>query len=346
MAFKKPHKLKKGDKVAIVAPSSGICKICPEIYKNGLKTLKDLGLKVIEFPTTKKPFDFNYNNPKFRANDINNAFKDKSIKAIFTAIGGEDSNRILPFLDEKIIKNNPKIFMGFSDTTTLNTYFNQLGLVTFNGPSIFAGFSQAYALEPKFLEHIKDFLFNNHSSYDYFAYSYYSNGYPDWAKKENLGKVKKKYKHEGWRFLQGKGKFTGYLYGGCIEVLEFTKSTKYYPNLNFFKNKILFFETSENKPPIYQIRYFLRNYALQGVFDNASGIIFGRARGYSKKQKQELDKVILKVIRDEFKNTRIPIITNFDFGHTDPQLILPLGIKAEIDCSKKTVKLIEKVFRD
>jgi len=346
MKFKKPIKLNKRDKVAVIAPSSGLCKIFPHIYKNGIKTVTNLGLKVIEYPTTKKSFNFNYNNPKFRANDINNAFKDKSIKAIFTVIGGDDCNRILPFLDEKIIKNNPKIFMGFSDTATLNTYLNQLGLVTFNGPSIMAGFSQASYLEPKFLEHIKDILFNNYSSYNYFEYNKFSNGYLDWSEKENVGKTKKQIKNDGWKFLQGKGIFSGYLYGGCIEVLEFTKSTKYYPKLNFFKNKILFFETSEDKPSISQIRYFLRNYGLQGVFNNVSGIIFGRARDYNKKEKDELDKMIIQVVRDEFKNVKIPIITNFDFGHTDPQLILPLGIKAEINCSKKTVRLVEKVFLD
>lgn len=346
MKFKKPKVLKKGDKVAVLAPSSGLCKIFPDIYKNGLKFLRDLGLKVVEYPTTKKSFEFISNNPKFRANDINNAFKNKKIKAIFTVIGGDDCNRLLPYLNENIIKNNPKIFMGFSDTATLTTYFNKLGLVTFNGPSIMAGLSQVYDLEPRYLEHIKDILFNNHSSYEYFGYNKYVNGYLDWSKKENVGKVNKKIKNEGWKFIQGKGKFTGELYGGCIDALEFTKSTKYYPKLDFFKNKILFFETSEDKPSLDQIKYMLRNYGLQGVYDKISGIIFGRARDFTKKEKEELNNVILRIVRDEFKNKKIPIVTNFDVGHTDPQLILPLGIKTEIDCSKKTVKLIEKIFVD
>jgi muramoyltetrapeptide carboxypeptidase LdcA involved in peptidoglycan recycling len=344
MKYKKFEMSKVGDTVAVIAPSSGLCKVFPHIYKNGIKVLLDLGLKVVEYPTTKKSFDFISNNPKFRANDVNNAFKDKNIKAIFTVIGGNDCNRILPYLDETIIKNNPKIFMGFSDTATLNTYFNQLGLITFNGPSIMAGFSQMYDLEQKYLEHIKEILFNNNSSYQYFEYNKYVNGYLDWSKKENVGKVKNKIKNDGWIFLQGKGKFVGELYGGCIEVLEFTKSTKYFPKLNFFKNKILFFETSEDKPSLDQIKYMLRNYGLQGVFDKISGIIFGRARDFTKKEKDELNNVILKIVRDEFKNNKLPIITNFDIGHTDPQLILPLGIKTEIDCSKKTVKLVENIF--
>jgi muramoyltetrapeptide carboxypeptidase LdcA involved in peptidoglycan recycling len=346
MKYKKPHKLNIGDKVAVIAPSSGLSKVFPHVYKNGIETLKNLGLKVVEYPTTKKSFDFIYSNPKFRADDINNAFKDKSIKAIFTVIGGDDSNRLLSFLDTKTIIKNPKIFIGFSDTTTLNTYFNQLGLVTFNGPSIMAGFSQVNSLEPRYLKHIKEMLFENNSTYNYFEYNKYANGYLSWKEKENVGKTKKQIKNNGWKFLQGTGKFTGYLYGGCIEVLEFTKSTKYYPKSDFFKNKILFFETSEDKPSIDQIKYMLRNYGLQGIYNNISGIIFGRARDYSSEEKIELDKMILKIVKDEFKNNKIPIVTSFDFGHTDPQLILPLGIKAEIDCSKKSIRLIEKIYCD
>ena len=235
--------------------------------------------------------------------------------------------------------------MGFSDTTTLNIYFNQLGLVTFNGPSIMAGFSQAYAFENKFLEHVKDILFINPSSYEYFSYNKYSEGYADWGNKKNIGKIKKQFKNQGFKFLQGKGKVIGRLYGGCIEVLEFTKSTKYFPKLDFFNNKILFFETSEDVPSITQIKYILRNYYLMGIYNRINGIIFGRLRGYTKKQKQDFEKMVLKIFKDEFNNQKIPIITNFDIGHTDPQLIMPLGIKAEINCNKKQVRLIEKIYK-
>ena len=73
---------------------------------------------------------------------VTRTFADPEVKGIFTSIGGDDSVRILPYLDTKVIRENPKIFMGYSDTTTMNTYFNQLGLVTLNSPSIMAGFSQ------------------------------------------------------------------------------------------------------------------------------------------------------------------------------------------------------------
>ena len=114
MKFVKPKKLLKGDTVAIVSPSWGGPSIFPHVYESGLETIKRLGLKVKEYPSARKEADFLYANPEFRAKDINNAFEDSEVKAIFTSIGGDDSVRILPFLDANIIKKNPKIILGYS----------------------------------------------------------------------------------------------------------------------------------------------------------------------------------------------------------------------------------------
>ena len=78
-----------------------------------------------------------------------------------------------------------------------------------------------------------------------------------------------------------------------------------------------------------------------GLYDQISGIIFGRARDYTKQEKSELDRAIISIVTGEFGNKTMPIITNFDFGHTDPQVIMPLGVKAEINVAQKTVSLLE-----
>ena len=135
--------------------------------------------------------DYLWENPEFRANDINNAFADKKVKAIFTSIGGDDSVRILPYLDKKIIQNNPKIFLGYSDATTIHTYCNINGLVTFYGPSVMAGFSQMENLPPRFEKDAKNMLFTSSDSYVYQGYREHCEGYEDWSKNENVGKTKK-----------------------------------------------------------------------------------------------------------------------------------------------------------
>lgn len=342
----KPKKLQKGDTIAVVSPSWGGPSVFPHIYESGIKTLEILGLKVKEYPSARKEADYLYNNPEFRAKDINGAFADKEVKAIFISIGGDDSVRIMPFINTDVIWKNPKIIIGYSDTTTLLTYFNQLGLVTLHGPVIMAGFSQWDALGEKFQEHIKTILFENPENYEYKSYDSYTQGYSDWANKSNVGKVKSMSKNKGWDILQGNEKIQGELFGGCIEVLEFMKSTKFWPNDDFWNGKILFLETSEDKPTPDQVKWILRNYGMQGILNKISALLIGRPRDYSEEEKKSLNQNILGVVNTEFKNSNLPIITNMDFGHTDPQWILPLGIKAEIDCHTKKFKLIEKIFED
>ena len=110
-----------------------------------------------------------------------------------------------------------------------------------------------------------------------------------------------------------------------------------------FVKKILFFETSEDVPSPKQVVYFLRNYGVQGIYDKVSGLVFGRARGYSEEMNKELFEGIVSVVNKEFGSS-IPILANFDFGHTDPQYIMPLGINAEINPMKKTFRLTENIL--
>jgi len=202
----KPKKLQKGDTIAIISPSWGGPSVFPYVYESGIKVLENLGLKIKEYPSARKDADFIYNNPKFRAKDINDAFADSEIKAIFTSIGGDDSIRILPYINTELVKNNPKIFLGYSDITTMNSYFNQLGLVTLNGPSIMAGFSQWNFLGKDFQMHIKNILFENPKSYAYKKYDQFCHGYLDWSNKSNVGKTKLMIKNKGWNWLQGSTK--------------------------------------------------------------------------------------------------------------------------------------------
>jgi len=341
MIYKKPKKLHPGDLVAIISPSWGGPSLFPHIYEHGLKVINNWGLKIKEMPTARASVDYLWANPKIRANDINNAFKDKNIKAIISSIGGDDSVRILPFLDRHTIKENPKILLGFSDTTTLHVYCSINGLVTFYGPSIMAGFSQMGSLSLDFENHVKYMLFSNSNKYVYKGYKKHCEGYEDWSKKENTGKTKKLENNTPWQFIQGQKIAEGRLFGGCIEVLEFLKGTDFWPEREFWKNKVLFLETSENKPSITQVRDFLRNYGMQGILSRLSALLFGRARDYTKKEKYDLNDMIIKVVNKEFGLKKIPIVTEMDFGHTDPQFVLPLGVKVKIDCVAKEFCLTE-----
>jgi len=118
----------------------------------------------------------------------------------------------------------------------------------------------------------------------------------------------------------------GLLFGGCIEVLEFLKGTTYWPEEEFWNDKILFLETSEEKPSPRQVGYMLRNYGIQGVFSRIRGLLIARPKDYTLKEKDELKETVIKILMDEFHVTDIPIVFNVDFGHTDPKLIIVIKI--------------------
>jgi len=342
MEFIKPKKLRAGDKVAVVSPSWGGPSVCPHIYENGIKYLSDkLKLKVVECSTVRMSAEKLYKNPELRAKDINDAFANKDIKAIISTIGGDDSVRILKYLNKDIIINNPKIFLGYSDTTTLNVLLNTWGLVTFNGSSVMAGFSQADQFPVSWHTHIKTVLMENSKGYLYPTFRTFSNGYPDWSDKKNTGLVKTKLKSPPYNWLQGTNIVEGTLFGGNIEVLEFLKGTSYWPTESFWNGKLLFLETSEEVPSISSIKYMLRNYGVQGIFNKISGIMFGRARDYTNEMSKNLREMILNIVKNEFGKNNLLIVTDLDFGHTDPQWILPLGIKIKLDPQKKEIELLE-----
>ncbi|MFT4310231.1 MAG: hypothetical protein ACMXYC_01215 [Candidatus Woesearchaeota archaeon] len=207
-----------------------------------------------------------------------------------------------------------------------------------------AGFCQWESLPQQFHQHITDMLVQNPQTYTYKPFTHYAHGYLNWD--THTQQTNPMIPNNGWHWLQGNNTVQGELFGGCIDVLEFMKSTIYWPKPTFWKGKILFFETSEDKPSPAQVKYMLRNYATQGVFNQIAGLLFGRPRNYTPQENKELDDAIIQIVQGEANNHTLPIVTNMDFGHTDPQWILPLGIKAQLDCTKKEFTLLEAMYQN
>jgi len=338
----RPPRLSRGDTVAVLSPSWGGPSIYPNVFELGLRNLENLfGLKIKEYPTARMADAEIYANPKARAEDINRAFADPEVKGIIASIGGDDSVRILPYLDLDTIFANPKILMGYSDTTTLTSYLNQNGLVTFNGPSVMAGFAQMRHLPADFVSHVREILFEPTERYEYRAYPEWADKYRPWQTPDYDGETEALRANEGARWLQGEDVVQGRLFGGCIEVLEFMKSTRFWPAEVFWDGKILFFETSEDKPTVPMVKYMLRNYGSMGALDRIAGILYGRARAYTGEEKESLYKMMVQVVAGEFGRRDMPIVANMDFGHTDPQWVMPLGVMAEIDPVRRTLCLVE-----
>ncbi|GAA0599241.1 hypothetical protein GCM10009001_14400 [Virgibacillus siamensis] len=144
--------------------------------------------------------------------------------------------------------------------------------------------------------------------------------------------------NSGYELLQGSDVIQGRLLGGCIEVLEFAKGTELWPSETYWDDAILFFETSEEKTDPEMIKRWLRNYAAQGIFQKANGIIF--AKPLDETYYEEYKKVIYQVM-GEYDLENLPILYNLNFGHTEPKFILPYGAMAEVNCSRKTFSILE-----
>src|SRR4051794_24882965 len=139
----KPPKLNPGDKVAAITLSWGGAGLMPHRYEAGKRQLQDeFGLTVVETPHALHDPDWISRNPQARVDDLMQAFADPTIKAIISMIGGEDSVRILPYIDLDVIRTHPKIFMGYSDTTVTHFACWKAGLSSFYGPSFMAGFAE------------------------------------------------------------------------------------------------------------------------------------------------------------------------------------------------------------
>jgi muramoyltetrapeptide carboxypeptidase LdcA involved in peptidoglycan recycling len=345
----KPHKLKVGDTVAAVSLSWGGPSVFPNRYQIGKKQLEDaFGITVVEMPHTLNDAQWLRDNPKARAMDLMQAFNDPNISGIISTIGGDDSIRILPWLDLSVIKNNPKIFMGYSDSTVAHFACNKAGIVSFYGPSIMAGFAENGGLFSYMVESVKSSLFcsdpigkiepNREGWTDEFL---------DW-KQETLQRKKRKLQNPiEWKFLQGSGTHTGRLIGGCFEVMDWLRGTHIWPDINVWKDAILFIETSEEAPSALQVERGLRAMAASGIIRKLKGILFGRPGGQVLKSNYtNYEDAIQKVVAHEEKNLEIPIVTCMDFGHTDPMAVIPYGINCLINCKDREISFLENAVID
>lgn len=339
--MKKPKKLQKGDKIAIVSLSWGGLgdnNLIHKYYIAKERLENDFGLEVTTMPNALKGSEFVYNHPELRAKDLMDAFEDKSIKGIFCAIGGDDSVRILPYINYDIIKNNPKIFMGYSDTTVSHFMMYKAGLISYYGPSIMCEFGEYVKMFDYTKDAVSNILFKDTTNYEIKSSDIWSNDYVSWDEEnQNIAKKVLKEEHH-YEVLSGSGIVRGKLLGGCIDVFPMILETEIWPKTVEWKDKILLVETSEEKMPPNYLLYYLRNLGAQGILNVIKGIVVGKPQ--DEKYYEEYKEIYLKVLK-EFNCENLPILYNINIGHAYPTGLLPLGVEYEINCDNKTIRLVE-----
>ncbi|GAU78495.1 S66 peptidase family protein [Fusibacter sp. 3D3] len=338
----KPARLKKGDKIAIVSLSWGGLGDEAFIHKYPIAKQRlenDFGLQVVTMPHALKGSGFVATHPELRAKDLMDAFEDTSISAIFCAIGGDDTIRTLPFINFETIRNNPKIFMGYSDSTINHFMMYKAGLVSFYGPSVMCEFGEYVKMFDYTVSAVKDVLFGEWAHYLLASSPEWTDDYVLWNENNvNIPHKLKKDTH-GYEIINGRGTVKGHLLGGCIDVFMMAIGTKIWPSINEWTNAILFIETSEDKPSPDFIKWTFRNLAAQGILNVLKGIIVGKPQG--EKYYEAYKTAITQVVYTEEHLHELPIIYNVNFGHAKPIGILPYGIMVELNCADKTIVFLE-----
>lgn len=333
--------MQRGDKVAIVSLSSGMLgekRYMHKYYLGKSRLEEQFGLEVVTMPNALKGIQYLYDHPEKRAEDWMLACEDGSIKAIITAIGGDDGIRLLPYIDCGVLRRNPKVFLGYSDTTAHHLMMRRAGVVSFYGPALMSDFA-AYGSIPDYtVRAVRELLFEGKTEWMIEKCPYWEKGSTAWNRKN----IDKQEEHildtTGKEVLQGVGKVRGRLMGGCIDAFPMYCGSKAWSEAETWEDCILFLETSMDCPSPAYLSYYLRGLGAQGIFESARGIIIGKP--YRNRYYEEYKPIYSKILK-EFGREDMPVLYNVNFGHCPPIGIIPYGIMCEIDATARTIKLCE-----
>ena len=344
-ALTKPPRLQVGDTVATVSLSWGGAgdDAIRWRYEQGKERLESIfGLRVREMPHTLADPEYVASNPQARADDLMQAFADSEIKAIIACIGGEDSIRMLPYIDFDIIRNNPKIFMGYSDSTITHYMCFAAGLSSVYGPAVLTDFAENVAMPQYTVDNLRRTLFSTEPIGEIKTSEQWTAQRLEWSDEGTRNTAREFQKNTGYMKINGKGRAKGHLIGGCADVMEFIKGTKLFPPLEAFDGAILFLETSEAMVAPYNLRWWLYNYAAMGVLDRISGMIWGKPQNgqYINEYADEIRSVLY-----QYGHADMPVLGNASFGHNEPKCCMPIGAEAVIDCDTLTFEITESAVK-
>lgn len=334
-------KLKRGDKVAVLSPSSAAPGKWPHVYELGLKRLRnEFELEPVSFPTTAKVGA----SIEERARDLIAAFEDHSIKGIISSIGGDDQVTYVHRLPSEPFLTNPKPFFGFSDNSHFANFLWLNDIPSFYGGALFTQFAMQGGMDDFTIEYLKHALFEE-GEFELKASETYNDQGFSWDDESSLQTKRQHWQNKGMIWNASKNS-EGVLWGGCVESIDdMLRHGVPIPSLEQFETIVLMLETSEEIPPADYVFRVMRAIGERGMLERVQGIFVGRAKAwefnnpktleeketYSKEQQE----IILEVVRSY--NQTAPVIQNMNFGHTDPQIPMPYGSRVRIDAENKKI---------
>lgn len=313
MKIIKPNKLKKGDLIGIISPASS-----PEdlsLIESGIRYIESFGYSTTIGKSVGKIRGYLAGTDEERVADLHKMFSSQNVKAIFCLRGGYGAVRLLDKIDYKLIKNNPKIFVGFSEVTALQmAFFRRAGLVTFAGPMVIPNFSRSISpfTEEKFWKTITS------------------------PKKRMAVEAKVLFGTD----TKNLSSVSGRILGGNLAVLTSLIGSKYFPDL---KESILFLE--EVGEPPYKIDRMLNQLKLNNAFTKVKGIILGSFIDCTEKDKTKKTLTLEQVFEDYFSKLNILVFHSFPNGHINDLVTFPFGVKVKFNTRKGETEFMESGVR-
>ena len=337
--------------IGIVSLSSGMLgeSFAKHQLELGVRRLGAYGIKVKFMTNSLKGIAYLNEHPEARAADFIEAFRDPEVDLIMTAIGGDDTYRLLPYLfghDELKNTLTDKLFLGFSDTTVNHLMLHKLGLPTFYGQAFL---TEICELGPEMLPYSKQYFeelietgriaeirpsplwYEEHTSFGL----------------DQLGIAPVSHENGGFELLQGPPVFRGKILGGCICTLfDLFDGGRYadspalcaeyglFPPAEDWRGCILLLESSEERPSPEKYRAALMHLKNAGVLDAVNGLLIG------KPQNEVYDREYREILREVVDDPTKPIVCNISIGHALPRCIIPFGAEAEVDVPQQRIRFL------
>ncbi|WP_020569901.1 S66 peptidase family protein [Neolewinella persica] len=304
-----PARLRPGDTVGLIAPGSSISE---EGISKAIRQIESLGLKVRPGKNIRAIKGFLAGSDRQRLDDLHAMFADPAVKAVWCVRGGYGCGRLLPQLDYKMIKRNPKILIGYSDITALtNAITRQTGLVTFHGPVGSSDFTDYTT------KHLKAALMEGNS----------------WAAIERPPVSPEETVYESYVIRAGTAE--GRLWGGNLSLLAAASGTDYVPPI---KGSLLFIEDIGEDP--YKLDRMLTQLRQSWDLGSTAGILLGVFKG-CEADPDDRSLTLRETLTGRFEDLGIPVAYGFPVGHIKDMCTLPVGLKARVSMERMRVEIIE-----
>jgi len=331
-----PPKLRTGDRVAVVSPSFAAPGLFPDLHEQALRRLReDFGLEPVEYPTTRRLGS----SPADRAADLTAAYADPSIRAVLATIGGDDQITVLPHLDPAPFRADPKPFLGFSDNTNLLNWLWTHGVAGYHGGSTMMHVARGAGLHPVSAGSLRAALFTT-GDVEITPVETFSDEEVDWNEPAALTESAPAGPSPGWVWHRPETVVTGPAWGGNLEILHWNlAANRWIRPSGDYAGCVLLLETSEEMPPAVEVYRMLRNMGERGLLAQFPAVLVATAKGSSladrrppadrERYRDDQRAAVLRALA-EYHPAAMAVF-GVDFGHTDPQYVLPYGGRITVD---------------